>query len=313
MIRQYALEPASVVAWERFRFFMDQFGPHHGRMIAEFPGGWCRALRELVQKSDLGPVAKKRIAERLEQAARQGKLTARPGSTFDPSRPWLDNALAEHGRRPFDGIVADGLASAGQDAVLPAGEVDETHPRWRVARTSRVERTPAGIAAVAEPLLQVSREVVLVDAYFLDPRNALRPRDRHLGPLRELFRRCGSRRFSFLQYHCGDQHQRLAGSDWARIDADVRSAVPADLRVEIVLWPQKALHNRFVLTELGGLEFGHGLDAGHPSRPGSDDVALLDTGHWQTLWTQYRQAQNVFRHRLAAPCEPARLPAQRDH
>ena len=45
------------------------------------------------------------------------------------------------------------------------------------------------------------------------------------------------------------------------------------------------LHNRYILTDLGGVTFGIGLDEGADG--GTDDLALMGRGQYELRWSQY--------------------------
>ena len=45
------------------------------------------------------------------------------------------------------------------------------------------------------------------------------------------------------------------------------------------------LHNRYILTDLGGVVFGAGLDDGEDGE--TDDVALMDRAQSQLRWAQH--------------------------
>ena len=45
------------------------------------------------------------------------------------------------------------------------------------------------------------------------------------------------------------------------------------------------LHNRYILTDLGGVTFGTGLDEGDEGE--TDDITLMDRGQYELRWSQY--------------------------
>ncbi len=45
------------------------------------------------------------------------------------------------------------------------------------------------------------------------------------------------------------------------------------------------LHNRYILTDLGGVSFGIGLDDGNEGE--TDDVALMGREQYDRRWSQY--------------------------
>lgn len=49
----------------------------------------------------------------------------------------------------------------------------------------------------------------------------------------------------------------------------------------------QAMHNRFILTELGGLSFGYGLVEDENSNKKFDDIFILDQKHYSKKWKDY--------------------------
>ena len=72
--------------------------------------------------------------------------------------------------------------------------------------------------------------------------------------------------------------------------------VPRGLRVDLVRLRQRdggeRLHNRYILTELGGVTFGVGLDQGDSAD--TDDIQLLDRAQYEARWRQYASDTPAF-------------------
>jgi hypothetical protein len=69
--------------------------------------------------------------------------------------------------------------------------------------------------------------------------------------------------------------------------------VPAGLTLRIVRWDKEDLHNRYVLTERGGLKFGQGLDEG--TNPPTDVVNLLGERVHEEIWKDYDRTVSTLR------------------
>jgi hypothetical protein len=54
------------------------------------------------------------------------------------------------------------------------------------------------------------------------------------------------------------------------------------------------LHNRFILTEYGGLEFGTGLDEHDGSARTHDIVHLLEPEPYKVTWEEYQCGSSKF-------------------
>lgn len=52
------------------------------------------------------------------------------------------------------------------------------------------------------------------------------------------------------------------------------------------------LHNRYVLTDRGGVNLGWGLDVGKPGQ--TDDLSLMAVKVYQHRWEQYCGANPIF-------------------
>ena len=71
--------------------------------------------------------------------------------------------------------------------------------------------------------------------------------------------------------------------------ARMAGRLPRGATVEFVRWRQKTggekFHNRYVLTDLGGVMLGVGLDAGEPGE--TDDLSLMSRAQYELRWSQY--------------------------
>ena len=69
------------------------------------------------------------------------------------------------------------------------------------------------------------------------------------------------------------------------------AVIPVGISVRLVRWKQKIvgekLHNRFILTDRGGVIFGVGLDDGDGAAEETDDIKLLDDETYKIRWQQY--------------------------
>ena len=72
--------------------------------------------------------------------------------------------------------------------------------------------------------------------------------------------------------------------------------VPPGMMVTLHLWRQKIggqrLHNRYILTDLGGISFQHGLDSGQDGE--TDDINRLDFDQYDSHCKQYDQETTAF-------------------
>jgi hypothetical protein len=74
------------------------------------------------------------------------------------------------------------------------------------------------------------------------------------------------------------------------------SRLPRNVTIEFVRWKQRdggeKLHNRYILTDLGGVSFGVGLDEGKAGE--TDDLLLLPRTQYERRWSQYAGDDGTF-------------------
>jgi hypothetical protein len=78
--------------------------------------------------------------------------------------------------------------------------------------------------------------------------------------------------------------------------AKMAARLPTGCTIEFMRWGQKRggekLHNRYVLTDLGGVMIGVGLDAGEEGE--TDDLLLLPLAQYERRWFQYASSDGAF-------------------
>ena len=256
--------------WERVRYFLDALGPWKGRLLAEYPRRWQRAVYQSLRCEG---VERARVEERLRRLDPR-VFTRREGAAYDGTKAWLENAVAEHARLPFRAIIAS--ETGGKDFVLDGAHVDDASLLWKVDKGKLVPRDPAVFAQALNLLLRVSSPVVIVDPYFRADQAE------KAGALRAL---CGALpREAQVEVHFADKHVSYAfGMDHAQ--RALPGVVPHGRTVSLHCWierPGTRLHNRFVLTEIGGVQFGDGIEQGNSTE--HDRISILEEASRERLW-----------------------------
>lgn len=286
MIHEFALEPSLLNNWQNFRYLTEKFSVPQGRLISRYPTRWARLVYDGLH--DCPPMEKKRIEVRLSRIGL--RMIDRPDAQWDRMRDWLSNAELEDGRKPFHAILAEENPRSNAKVLL-GREVDETNPLWNSNRSINVPRQAQAMAAAVAPLLRIASQVVFVDPYFEPGRAKWRNSFQEL--LRAVFsqRQCSppgrlelhtNDRWEQTQYHANCQ--RLAG------------LIPNGVNVTIIRWHQRdggeAFHNRYILTDLGGVSFQVGLDEGDPGE--TEDITLLDEDVHRLRLSQFDAAHPAF-------------------
>jgi len=279
MVHEYALEPALLGTWERFRYLTEKFGMSQGRLISRYPRRWKALVYEAI--GACSELDRKRIEEKL--ARLDDRMMTRVHA-WDAARDWLSNAETEHAVRPFQCILA-ATNPRTNATVLVNDQLEEETPRWKVSRGLTVRREAPLLADAIAPVLRVARRIVFVDPHF-DPYRA-----QARNTLAEYLARAKARDVSVpieqIEFHTRFNDGNV-GFD-AECTRRLPQRIPNGMRVRFVRWRERnggeGLHNRYVLTERGGLSFAWGLDEGAASE--TDDLQLLDDAVYRTRWAQY--------------------------
>lgn len=283
MFFEYALEPTAVNDWPSARYFLDAFGPWKGRFLAAYPKHWAKLLLDGLS---CGDVEKKRISARLEQAQKGRVFYRRRDAAYDDKKPWIDNALQEHARRAFRAVIARGATAESQ--FLDASTLDESDPSWRVDGGTLLAREPAVFAKALELLLLASSQIVIIDPYFrADQPDKTRPLT--------AFCRTVSGLVNEVQVHCSDEHMSYAlGVKHA--ERALGQCVPIGMKVSLHCWKERSggprLHNRYLLTDVGGVQFGDSIEQGATGH--HDRVSILEEQTRARLWAEFAGSSPAF-------------------
>ena len=150
-------------------------------------------------------------------------------------------------------------------------------------------RSPEGLAAALSAMLINCRELHLIDPHF-GPENA-----RHRRVLEALMDVLAIHALvpKVIRVHCSAKSDlRFFEQEAAKMAA----RLPNECAVEFARLRQRPdgekLHNRYVLTDLGGVFLGVGLDAGEAGE--SDDLMLLTRAQYERRWSQYVTDDGAF-------------------
>jgi hypothetical protein len=234
------------------------------------------------QARSVGDIEFQRIVEALSSIDALMLISSR---NYDGNKQWLENAIAENSTNPFHAILSN--RNIGQAANLVIGEdlVPTKMPELIVVPTSvHITREPKRMAECIESLLSQCNEVIFVDPYFGPGKR------QHTEPLKLFLNAIanrGNRRMpNRIEYHCGNQYQdRLQFQK--DLDQWIKPNLPNGAKLKVVRWTKDELHNRYVLTDRGGVIFGHGLDCDFGQPASHDTVSLLDDRTCAQLVTEY--------------------------
>ncbi|MGD0947657.1 MAG: hypothetical protein ABSA52_09510 [Candidatus Binatia bacterium] len=301
MIYDYGLEPELVASWgevHAYRFFFDKFGLGTPRAVSRYPEDW--KARVVAAASSAREVERTRVDE-LVQMISENAIN-RETSPYDAASAWLENAEQEHVDRPFDMILASSNPRSHADILVGSAIFPGCDPRWDLKSSlSPVARSPADMSAAVAPMLKNCTVAHLIDPNF-GPENP-----RHRRPAEAFFAAVLANRRGRLLTHIEIHTSDKSTPDFFRktCQEQLPRVIPGGLKVMFRRWRQKdggeIFHDRFILTDLGGVEFSVGLDEGREGQ--HTGVRLLGREEYLFWWRQYFGEPPAF-----DPAEPDPFP-----
>lgn len=260
MIREYAFDPCIAVHDQNTLLrFISEFGASKGRVIGEVPKKWKEDLVRKIQRMGLSPVARRKILDEISKLAKTS-VVPRDNRALN-NEEWIARAKSLHEVEAFNGILTDSLCL--EFCQYDYFDLLNNEPlNWEIEQTQSVNRNATELADSIDIALKLSKNVFFIDPYF-DPL-----KESYRNPFLEFARRCteGRVKSNKIYIHtCEINHENLSRrktrEDIRRgMEECVKPLMPSDLNIELWIWPFEKMHDRFILTNLVGFAFGHGLN-----------------------------------------------------
>jgi hypothetical protein len=208
------------------------------------------------------------------------KFLVPSGRGFDVSSDWLRNAELAHERQPFHAILATANPRGHDKVLLPHGVPLENELLFNCPHESFMPRKPEEFVAISGFLLRCSRQVIFVDPHAM-------AKDKWGEALSAMFDCIHPE--TAIRYCSIDSPQGMV-KDY-RLDELKKKwprFIPKGKILEFVLLGKDAgmdTHNRFILTERGGIKFAWGLDA--PNDGSKDVVNVMAEETHATMFMEY--------------------------
>ena len=282
MIYEYALEPEMVATWGELyncRFFIREFGLGQGRLVSRYPKTWAKKVWEAFGSGR--EIDRKRLEELLVRL-KETMVKRKECCWDDEKESWFENALQEHERYPFFAIMARNNPEGRAEILAEADLAGESLASWDVPHGRTVPRKAAEMTAAIEMMLSRCRWVKFIDPHISPGRPDYRP------SLRAFMTILGAERPvsqpEAVEIHTG-RHNATANF----LKESYEGLIPVGLPVTLFQWQERpggqGLHNRYILTDLGGVSFHHGLDTGADGE--TDDITRLDRAQYELRCAQY--------------------------
>ena len=308
MIYEFAVDPACLNDWQTFRYLMEQFGVSRGRMVSQFPKDW---VKQAYGSCSTFTFRQKRDLEReLKRLKRHGLI--RSGREFEKSKDWISNALSQFEKgHPFHAVIVDNIANP-PDRVLLATELTQTDPYWDVRREIRVNRTAEALGGAVGGLLTIARRIIFVDKMF-EPASrkwqtsmerfiSLALQNRETPPIFEYHTKIDNDEY-------GKQAEQRTSDFLDDCTRFLSGLLPQGVSIKIVRWDRHTqgdfFHERYILTEKGGVRIDWGLDVGKPGE--TTLISLLDDDIWKQSWNCFQKDATTFQFVDAVTVEGSQL------
>jgi hypothetical protein len=247
-----------------------------------------RLARQEIKNSKNGQVMKKRLVAAVERLSRKA-LHRRNYAPDVGEKPWLDHAIAAHKDRPFKAILTD-CYNGNEDCIISCEQDFIDDSMWTIPLDSEVERTAAEMIQAIRPMLDCAREVVLIDRNF-EP-DKYRWRQFLIKITGFLSERTFSPSIGRIDFHLGDkfsvnQLQILCSNH-------IVDAIPTGMKLNFFVWPRDELHDRYVLSDVGGVRFGIGLDVWDGSGPEKVEISRVSEETRLRWWSLCKNKAATF-------------------
>ena len=277
MIKEFALDPEAITSsYREFCYFTEKFGVSQGRVISAFPKKWRKMVCDSALREHHGKVEFSKIVERLNKFGSDIVFdTGRPSG--EGSLAWIDRALAEHSHRPFAAIIS--ATAVDHPDVFHKDEIDEENPRFKASRQCAVPRTAKALIGCAEFLIRHAKIIKVVDPHF-DP-----TKPRYMRPLEQILSLLPAGNQAIVEVHRSDE---IAKDELIRRFQQVFLMLPSKVKLQLHVYEKSQMHNRFIITESGGLIYGVGLSDNEDGGGAPDEeVTLMETTVRNIRWNDY--------------------------
>ena len=305
MIYDYAIQPECLFAQNGLWHHHKDLGIASGRVIAEVAGGNWRETAEKHLAAiyhTIGMRGHRKLDEWLCNLAKSGTFRRRP---IDPRTPessdWISAVREANQRHPFSAIVSENQDQFPECTnVINKLDVDLAHSLWYVPRGVLVKRQVDSIACALRPLAEISQDLLFVEPYFALQTQAF-------GAIAKVIVESQNESYPLRNV---EVHTELKdGQTLSSGVENIRDCFSALMRKHKISSHQPnfkvmfrtKLHDRFFLTELGGIKLSAGF--GEAKKP-DQEADLLTEQQWLHRWREYNTREMDY---VEAPTSRASL------
>lgn len=291
MIRAFAMDPRLVAKAAGSRrdlaMLVADVGLAKPRVLFAAPTRtqWRAESMKALAREPLGDVERKR-AEEVVRLLVEGcvRRQIQPAAALST---WRAASMRAREQQYVDAIVVADEGAGLVDAIS-WDDVNAAEDPWRTETCRRIERTAEAMTTALRPFLRLAHEIHVIDPYF-GPENR-----RHRVVLESLAAAAATApSLPTLHVHCGDK----AENSFFRAKAErLARGLPRGIRL-VFHWIRERpggerFHNRYLLTDLGGVAASDGFDAG--ARSQTTEFYLLARETYDARWRQFVAPGGAF-------------------
>lgn len=300
MIHEYAVDPAFLLELvdkqDLASSLCRALTIGSGCITAGYPediGAKARELALLQQESATDPRHRAKWQERIKQITELAAECTRTTTKRRNAVPWAQSFTGEHGRFPFEGILS---ARAPDSASLPHRNFDWLRMRdchlFACPGSRLVHRSAQNLNDALAPLLRNASTITFVDPYFFIEERFSQTYKLYFETIAQAnhVRAEAERTITIVCAVNTGKNSCTADEFRNGCEGILPALLPNRLNLMIYrirnLPSAQEIHNRYILTDIGGVILGHGTDSS-PSAS-HDNMALLDPislTHWKSAYT----------------------------
>lgn len=303
MIYGYAIEPSALIKWAKnisdFEFFIendDKFGYGNSRVLIEFPKfkNWKKQYLESLNNAS----EDERI--RLEQTYKkfiiEGPIV-KHSFEYNGNISWLDNALIDANREMFKAIIAEENPNNKPYVLKRDLRREWAAKYWKIEEERIIPRKAQCFADAIYPMIRNSKKVCFIDPYLNLDKLQWYSTFKTIFDKISYDNRKDFTKVVFEIHISADIYKSQERQYYKECNMKkLQEILPKGVTVTVFRWKQRGngekLHNRYVLTDIGGVKFSTGLDEGKQGE--TEEIALMRKKPYQIRWEQYNSESPAF-------------------
>lgn len=270
MLYEYAVDPSLLSDINNCRTVFDNFRPERGKLIADVPRKWQQEAFNAINgipHDRCKPVMKKTLKNSLKRLLNEALCANRHCPPWDRQHEsWLDHALSAQGKHPYAAILAAETSETPVCTYALTYLFVHAPECWNATTQIPVPRTATAIVDALMPLFRISKQITLIDRHlYPGERSSLRVLREIVGRVHE----CNfGRGVPKITLHASDHRQNVQSS----FKQNLLPHLPGGVEFVCCTWPKSTEHDRFAITDVGGIRLGEGFGERRPD--GTENVSL---------------------------------------